>query len=125
MKTIIILLSIITISIITGCNDDNKFPYRYAHREQVPDSLRGDMARFITETVRAADQHLTTSDYEDVDDVVEEVTYSANKVYSIPVAGLEYNDPDDQYTDSWAFIPYNQLSGNQKAIFDSLKAHQQ
>lgn len=125
MAFIFITLTTITI----GCNNEPKKSsascYRYAHGNQIPDSLRDDMARFVTETMRACDQHLTTSDYEDVDDVVEEVTYTANKIYSIPVEGLEYNNPNDQSDDWWVFIPYNQLTTKQKSIFDSLKTNQQ
>ena len=111
-------------AIITGCGEsEHRFPYRYAHREQVPDSLRDDMAKFITETMRASDQHLTTSDYEDVDDVVSEITHSAFRVYTTSVAGLEHT-PDDG-NDYWKFIPFNQLTDKQKIIFDSLKVNQQ
>lgn len=124
MAFIFIALTIIAI----GCNNEPKKSsescYRYAHGDVIPDSLRDDMARFVTETMRACDQHLTTSDYEDVDDVVEEVTRTANKIYSIPVEGLEYNSPDDA-GEWWIFIPYYQLSNKQKKIFDSLKTNQQ
>jgi len=130
LDTFIIFLAFFAILII-GCGQNTATPatpashYRYAYGEIVPDSLRDDMAKFITETMRACDQHLTTSDYEDVDDVVSEVRETAFKIYSIPTEGLEYDDPNDQYVDSWRFIPCNQLTTKQKVIFDSLKVNQQ
>lgn len=121
-----IFITLTTISI--GCNNEPKKSsascYRYAHGDVVPDSLRDNMAKFITETMRACDQHLTTSDYEDVDDVVSEVTRTAEKIYTVPTEGLEYNDPNDGL-EWWIFIPYNHLSVKQKKIFDSLKINQQ
>lgn len=99
MKIVKISFLLILLSIfVAGCSSEPEpFPYRYAHGEQIPDSLRDDMAKFITETVRAADQHLTTSDYEDVDDVVSEVRSTAFKIYSFETQGLQYNDPNDEY----------------------------
>ena len=127
MKYALIFLSILILPPMTivGCrNNPEPFPYRYAHGDQVPDSLRDDMAKFITETMRACDQHLTTSDYEDVDDVVSEVRETAFKIYTVTVDGLEWNNPNDDH--NWySFIPYNQLTDKQKIIFDSLKVNQQ
>lgn len=124
MKNILFLLLMSASVIITGCSDKHEFPYRYAHGEQVPDSSRDDMAKFITETMRASNQNLTTSDYEDVDDVVSVVTYTAEKIYTTSVDGLDYNDPNYN-GEYWKFIPYNQLTDKQKIIFDSLKVNQQ
>ena len=61
----------------------------------------------------------------DVDDVVSEVRETAFKIYTVTVEGLEYDNPNDQYNDSWSFIPYNQLTVKQKKICDSLKVNQQ
>lgn len=129
-ENIFFISSIIFVTLITiiSCNDEPKqepLSYRYAYQEIIPDSLRDDMAKFITETMRAADQHLTTSDYEDVDDVVEEIRYTAKDIYSIPVEGLEWNNPNNMDASYWKFIPHNQLTTAQKQIFDSLKIHQQ
>lgn len=114
--------------IMVSCSDskpiDPNSNYAYAYGKQIPDSLRDDMAKFITETMRASSYHLTTSDYEDVDDAIEEVTKTATEIYSIYVEGLNYNDPNDSYSEYWKFIPYSQLSDKQKAIFTKLKAGQ-
>jgi hypothetical protein len=127
LDTFIIFLAFTAILII-GCGQNTSHPesnYRYAHGEIVPDSLRDDMAKFVTETMRASDQHLTTSDYEDVDDVVEQVTHTAREIYSTSVEGLEYDDPNDNSGVWYRFIPYSQLTDKQKIIFDSLKINQQ
>lgn len=117
------------IVVIEGCTNKPSPPassnYRYAYGDQVPDSLRDDMANFVTETMRASDQHLTTSDYEDVEDVVLEVTATAFKIYAVPTEGLEYENPNDEFNNYWKFIPYNQLTHKQKHIFNSLKQNQQ
>lgn len=66
-----------------------KYPqYELYITKITPDSLRAKKAEFITETVRAATNNLRTSDYEDVDDLVEEATESADKLYSVEVPTL-------------------------------------
>lgn len=113
---------------MVSCSDskptDPNSCYAYAHGKQIPDSLRDDMAKFITETMRASSYRLTTSDYEDVDDAIAEVRKTAIEIYSIDVEGLNYNDPNDEYVNYWKFIPYNQLSDKQKITFDKLKTEQ-
>ena len=113
---------------VVSCCDsapaDPNSGYAYAYGKQIPDSLRDDMAKFITETMRASSYHLTTSDYEDVDDAIEEVRKTAIEIYSVYVEGLNYNDPNDQYSGYYVFIPYSQLSNRQKLVFNKLKTEQ-
>ncbi len=85
----------------------------------VPDSLRPAMAEWITETVRAASYRLTTCDYEDPEDVIKQTVESANEVFTrtYNFEGLRKYVDFDGFKD----IAYDDLTNDQKKVFDFLK----
>lgn len=111
------LLAIILGVTFSSC-EDNYPKYRYAIDHMVPDSLQDDKMKFITEGMRAADQHLTTSDYEDPEDVVSELSYVFDRTHHVAVEGVEVRA---HLHDFWHFIPYSKLDSVQKQIFVTLK----
>lgn len=107
--------------LLIGCRPEDKvvYPiYRYETKIDIPDSLREKQAEWIKETVRATDQHLGAGDYEDPEDVIEEVTETSEKLFSKQIEGLNITYSPDQWS---IFVPYSQLNEKQKEIFNKLK----
>lgn len=111
MKPLILLL--ISSLLFMSCEDD----YKYATQDVVPDSNKIKVSEFIIKTVSAASLHMSTADYEDPEDVIEQAERTANRLYSIQVEGLHIY----QGNSSWVFIPYDKLSENQIIIFNRIK----
>ncbi len=93
--------------------------YSYSIEKEVPDSLKDDMARWITATVSAASLHLSAGDYEDPEDLVEETTDAAERIFTRNIEGLSILKDKDSY---WKFIPYERLTEKQKEIFEDTKS---
>jgi len=114
---------IFTLMIITSCeprvNDYYNFPaYEYTKSAYVPDSNKVKMAVWITETVKASNNHMTGGDYEDPEDVIEQCEETAQRLFSIETEGLT------KYTSPQSFgIWYSkeQLTKRELQILDSLK----
>lgn len=114
----LLLISLLIILVVSCEYTPTKYPiYRLSTVKMVPDSLKDDQAKFIVETMRAASNNLTTSDYEDVDDAIEEAQESSEKIFSIEVRCLERLDNSSEY---WQTILPNFMSENEKKIFNEL-----
>ena len=127
-KIIVIGLFALGMCFLTSCNvqststPEQKKPeypkFSYSVGIYVPDSVKTKMTNFITETVRAATAGMKTDDYEDTDDLVEETTRNAEKIYSINTEGLDVVTSEGGYS---VFIPLAELSIEQRKIFEKLK----
>lgn len=92
-------------------------------RDQIiPDSMKATAAKWITETIAAASKEMTTSDYEDPEDLVEEVFERALKLYGREesIFFLTFISKSDPYNNR-QWIEYKDLSPSQREVFDYLK----
>lgn len=125
MKTICAYLSLLVLGMFffIGCDNAPKvtYPlYKYDISTYTSDSMQRTRAEWIKETVRAADQHLSAGDYEDVDDVIRQVNYTSEELFTKRGEGLRIIRSEEEYSPK--FIPYEQLTSNEKIIFENLKA---
>ena len=78
------LFKLLPLILLMSCNNDIKSPtYDVVEVDLVPDSLKEKQRTWVTETIRAASQHMTGGDYEDVDETIEEVTYQSENLFSV------------------------------------------
>lgn len=82
MKYIILIICSMAIASCHFEQPKQESRYKLISRKIVPDSLKDDMAKWITSTVSASNSHMTGGDYEDPEDVVEEVTDRAETLFS-------------------------------------------
>ena len=62
------LYALLACVFLTSCSSDDEYPrYTLETIKYVPDSLKIKHRTWVTETIRAASQHMTGGDYEDVD----------------------------------------------------------
>ncbi len=109
----LLLISLLSI-LIASCDNPKRevYPqYRIGTINVIPDSLKDDQAKFIVETMRAASSNLTTSDYEDVDDAIEEAHDCSEKIYGINVRCLEVIESQSGY---WDAIPTDRMTKKRK-----------
>jgi hypothetical protein len=104
-----------------GCQEPFKPHYEYAVDYYAPDSLRGKMQTWITETVRAADQHLNAGDYEDVEDIVIYTKREAQQLFSVRGEGLWFKESENDIMLSDEFIPYERMTATEKAEFEKVR----
>ena len=100
------------------CNEDKYPKYSLTTIEFVPDSLKVEHRKFITETVRAASNQMTGGDYEDVDETIIQAERTADNIFSSSVVGLR-KEIDENYWNSLELKP-NELNVYEKKILDSL-----
>ena len=83
--TILVLLLLFNLGVVLiACDIDNKQPlYVLVESRVLPDSNKQKYADFIQSTVAAASHHMTGGDYEDPEDLVDEVTRTAYRLYSV------------------------------------------
>jgi hypothetical protein len=82
----------------------------------VPDSLRDDMLAWITETVKATNFRMTTSDYEDPEDVVVQCERTAKRLFERKTWTLKI------YMDGyWTTVSPDMLNAKQLEILEKLK----
>jgi hypothetical protein len=105
-------------AVMSSCNNEKYPKYSLITIQYVPDSLKAEHRKFITETVRAASQHMTGGDYEDVDETIKQAERTADNVFSVSVIGLE-KQIDDNYWNNLKLLP-NQFTPYEKRAFDSL-----
>jgi len=107
---------------IGACNYP-KIDYRLEKMgDEIPDSMVNDATDFIKELVKGTNQNLTTSDYEDPEDVIREAGDLAYRVYGKPKIGLMMVvDRCFFCAEESNFIEVKYLTADQKEIFDSLK----
>lgn len=69
MKNLKLIYVVLATVILGSCSQQDNYPkYRLTTIQYVPDSLKSEYSKFITETVRAASQQMNGGDYEDVDE---------------------------------------------------------
>jgi hypothetical protein len=118
----LVFLSIIASFILAACsdNDPNHYPtYKLVNRTYTPDSLLLIKANWVTETVRASTNNLTTSDYEDVDDTIEETVHKSSQLFSRDEIVL-IRQNSATYSD-YIIIRENQMTPYEKKIFTDLR----
>ena len=103
---------------LVSCNEDKYPKYSLTTIEFVPDSLKAEHRKFITETVRAASNQMTGGDYEDVDETIIQAERTADNIFSSTVVGLR-KEIDENYWNSLELKP-NELNVYEKKILDSL-----
>ena len=103
---------------LVSCNEDKYPKYSLTTIEFVPDSLKAEHRKFITETVRAASNQMTGGDYEDVDETIIQAERTADNIFSSTVVGLR-KEIDENYRSSLELKP-NELNVYEKKILDSL-----
>lgn len=118
MKEILVALCIgITFS---SCEKQDKYPkYSLTSINFIPDSLKEKHRTFITETVRAASQHMSAGDYEDIDETIIQAERTADNVFESEVIGLRKQINDNVWDDLQ--LKPNELTPYEKEILDSLK----
>lgn len=105
--------------LFSSCKNEVKYPiYSLTTIEYVPDSLKVEHRKFITETVRAASNQMTGGDYEDVDETIIQAERTADNIFSSNIIGLR-KKIDDNYWNDLELKP-NELNVYEKKVFDSL-----
>lgn len=81
---------------LTSCGEEKYPKYSLITIEFIPDSLKAEHRKFITETVRAASNQMTGGDYEDVDETIIQAERTADNIFSSSVVGLR-KEIDENY----------------------------
>lgn len=125
VKKIFVIAVVVLVAVIclSSCDENMKTEepkneYQIDYQWSVPDSNREKMAKFITETVRASNLHLTAGDYEDPEDVVEEVEEVAYNLFRTKEIGLGIKKPEDQI---YYYHSVEELTKEELKIFNDLR----
>jgi hypothetical protein len=94
--------------------------YSLSTTTYVPDSLRTIQAKWITETMRAASNRLTTSDYEDPEDVLEQAQSTSDHLFGRSVPCLRIS-----HSDRYEYVLIKDMTAEQRVIYDRLIQRQQ
>ncbi len=114
-----LMLLLVVIFSLTSCYYKEKYPkYSLTTIEFVPDSLKVEHRKFITETVRAASNQMTGGGYEDVDETIIQAERTADNIFSSDVIGLRKEIDKNQWND--LELKPNEFNSYEKKIFDSL-----
>ena len=110
-----LIITSILLSLIS-CKEEPVEQYSLRVIRFVPDSLKTAQRTWIRETIRSASERMTTSDYEDVDETIEQAKYTSDQLFEIEVTGLskrvnEYSNID--------ILPIN-FTEEEKLIFKKL-----
>ena len=113
------LYAVLACVFLSSCSEDIKYPvYSLEKIEYVPDSLKVKHRAWITETIRAASQHMTGGDYEDVDETIIQAERTADRLFQVNVIGLR-KEINENYWDDLHLKP-TELTQKEKVILDSL-----
>jgi hypothetical protein len=105
--------------LFSSCKNEVKYPnYSLTTIEYIPDSLKVEHRKFITETVRAASNQMSGGDYEDVYETIIQAERTADNIFSSNIIGLR-KKIDDNYWNDLELKP-NELNVYEKKILDSL-----
>lgn len=113
-----LLLTLASFAGVTGCGRERH--YEIYSFSVVPDTLRDDCAKCIADVMSGASNHLTTSDYEDVDDAIKQARYSCERAYSQELAGLALTCEDGVVH---KFVRPEAMTRSEHRILDSLLTH--
>lgn len=109
------LLLILT-TLIIGCGPD-RYTYQYSTVEYLPDSNKAKYAEWVKNTVSASNFHMTGGDYEDPEDVVDEIKEEGYNLFTVTEdAIIIYNR--NSYISQ---IGKHEMTKSQLQILDSLK----
>lgn len=122
MKKVIVILVCIS---FFGCKkSESEYPrYSLETIEYIPDSLKSEHREWIKETIRAASQHMTGGDYENIDETIIQAHRSGNELFSSNVIGLRKEIDEAFYND--LILKPNELNSNEAKILDSLMNYNQ
>lgn len=111
MKNMIVF--VLGMFLLVGC--EKKYSLTYSG-SVIPDSNKTKYAEYVQKTVAAASFHMSTADYEDPEDLVEEARNSANQLFSVTYYELMCVGVscDDRY------IKFDQMTSEESKIYDSL-----
>jgi len=119
MKPLYLTLLIIFTGTLLSCDEEIAYPrYSLTKINYIPDSLKIQHRVWITETIRAASQHMTGGDYEDVDDTIREVKYTANDLFEVSIIGLKI-EVDEHYFNDLELKP-QELNQYQYKVYEDL-----
>ncbi len=125
MKKVIIIYAVIlfpwvgTFCFVSCGHVQKEFKeYEFATEYYCPDSLQGKMNTWITETVKAADQHFSAGECENPEDVVIYTKRQAEELFRVRGEGLFINNA--RYG-TRKFIPQEKMTPNEIKIFNNLK----
>lgn len=114
----IMTISLLLIFVISSCKKEKYPKYSLTTIEFIPDSLKDEHRKFITETVRAASQHMTGGDYEDVDETISQAERTSFNTFSVTTIGLK-KQINDNLWDDLKLLPI-QFTSYEKQLFDSM-----
>jgi hypothetical protein len=108
---------------LISCNvqDQVTIEYEYEVQEILPDSNKLKMAKWITETVSASNHQMTGGDYEDPEDVIEELQDVGEDLFSVKVEGLKRIKKRSGQVVDFYFIPKSELTPEQLKIFSTIR----
>lgn len=113
------LYAVLACVFLPSCSEDIKYPiYSIEKIKYVPDSLKAEHRAWITETIRAASQHMTGGDYEDVDETIIEAKRTADRLFQVNVIGLRKEINEKSWDD--LHLKPIELNHKEKLILDSL-----
>jgi hypothetical protein len=92
--------------------------YELTYVNEVPDSNKSKLADWIIKETSAASLHLSAGDYEDPDDLVEEIYDTGVKLFEVKTEAL-YMQKDQGY--SWETIHQGQMTKKELKILNDLK----
>ncbi len=101
---------------LVSCGSEVKYPqYSLEKIEYIPDSLKIEHREWIKETIRAASQHMTGGDYEDVDVTIRQTKATADELFQVSVVGLN-KQINDRYWDDVEIKPID-MNDTETTIF--------
>lgn len=114
-RVLIVLIAMATFS----CMKEEKYVpyYELAWNSEVPDSLKAKHREYITELVRASNQHLSAGDYEDIDETIEQAEETANRLFTVSFRVLRRAK---DFNSAGTLLRVEEMTQNEKEIFDSL-----
>lgn len=123
-KLFLLLISISFLLISCGIGENKKstkpeIVYNYTQITTIPDSNLVKMRDWIIKTVEATNKNMTGGDYEDPEDVIEQVEETANRLFSVKEDALQILS-----NGYWSTIPKNRMTKEELHILDSLKYYQ-
>ena len=113
------LYALLACVFLTSCSSDDEYPrYTLETIKYVPDSLKIKHRTWVTETIRAASQHMTGGDYEDVDVTIRQAKWTADELFQVGIVGLR-KEIDDNYWNDLHLLPID-LNIKEQHVLDSL-----
>lgn len=107
--------------LFVSCNTEKEtYPkYSLTTVKYVPDSLKLEYRTWITETIRAASEHMTGGDYEDVHETIVQAKWTADGLFQVKTIGLRKEINDNHFDD--LYLRSSELTNKELKILDSLK----